>query len=260
MPRLRAACPCLHVQARWLNPHSWAEAVPNSRSASGMGLAPYSPRRVHNPARLWHKHGGETRPNRKARPPLDEETLEQAALTYAGRYATTRARLTAYLERKLRERGWAGPAEPPVAGAGRADGCAGLCRRSRLRRRPRRRAGPARLWREAGRARRCARPGIEEEDAAEAREDARDSAPGSRPCALPSAGGSDPSPPRKPTGTAREKALAALLRAGHPLDLARRLASRGREKSQIWTVSELLWFTILEIMVILPVAQWLIDC
>jgi hypothetical protein len=32
-------------------------------------------------------------------------------LGYAGRYATTRARLAAYLERKLRERGWSGPAD-----------------------------------------------------------------------------------------------------------------------------------------------------
>ena len=36
-------------------------------------------------------------------------------LSYAGRYATTRARLAAYLGRKLRERGWDGEGEPPVA-------------------------------------------------------------------------------------------------------------------------------------------------
>jgi regulatory protein len=44
---------------------------------------------------------------RKPPVPLDREKLEQLALHYAGRYATTRAKLIAYLARKLRERGWA---------------------------------------------------------------------------------------------------------------------------------------------------------
>lgn len=51
---------------------------------------------------------------RRPRPPLDEEGLERLALAYAGRYATTRARLLAYLSRKLSERGWAGAADPPL--------------------------------------------------------------------------------------------------------------------------------------------------
>jgi len=41
--------------------------------------------------------------------------LEALALAYVGRYATTRARLADYLRRKLRDRGWDGPDEPPVA-------------------------------------------------------------------------------------------------------------------------------------------------
>ncbi len=47
---------------------------------------------------------------RERRPPqpLDPAALERLALRYVERYATTRARLSAYLERKLRERGWAG--------------------------------------------------------------------------------------------------------------------------------------------------------
>lgn len=40
------------------------------------------------------------------RPPLGGEALERLALHYAGRYATTRAKLSAYLLRKVRERGW----------------------------------------------------------------------------------------------------------------------------------------------------------
>lgn len=46
--------------------------------------------------------------------PLDAEALERLALRYVERYATTRARLRQYLARKLRERGWEGPGEPPV--------------------------------------------------------------------------------------------------------------------------------------------------
>ena len=55
-----------------------------------------------------------SRPDNTARPPLDAEGLERLGLFYAGRYATTRARLAAYLRRKLRERGWSGPGEAPV--------------------------------------------------------------------------------------------------------------------------------------------------
>lgn len=51
----------------------------------------------------------------KALPPYDAATLERAALDYAARYATTRAKLTAYLRRKLRERGWDGAGAAPVA-------------------------------------------------------------------------------------------------------------------------------------------------
>ncbi|MEJ7933088.1 RecX family transcriptional regulator [Sphingobium sp. AN558] len=53
--------------------------------------------------------------SRKApRPPLNDESLRELALHYVGRFATSRARLLAYLERKLRERGWSGenPAAP----------------------------------------------------------------------------------------------------------------------------------------------------
>ncbi|MBB3764217.1 regulatory protein RecX [Sphingomicrobium lutaoense] len=36
------------------------------------------------------------------------------ALRYVGRYATSRAKLAAYLARKLRERGWEGEGDPPI--------------------------------------------------------------------------------------------------------------------------------------------------
>ena len=52
--------------------------------------------------------------SRRPRPPLDGQTLEALALAYVGRFATTRAKLARYLDRKLRERGWAGSAPAPV--------------------------------------------------------------------------------------------------------------------------------------------------
>lgn len=53
------------------------------------------------------------RNGRKVRPPLTGNSLGELALAYVGRFATTRAKLTAYLKRKLAERGWEGdqPAE-----------------------------------------------------------------------------------------------------------------------------------------------------
>jgi len=159
--------------------------------------------------------------NRKARPPFDEATLEQAALGYAGRYATTRARLAAYLERKLRERGWSGPADPPVralvermASLGYVDDrgfatarAAALGRRGYGERR-------------VSAALRAA--GIEDEDSAEARETARETAWQSA-LRFAERRRIGPFAEAESDRDSREKALAALLRAGHPLELARRL-------------------------------------
>lgn len=54
------------------------------------------------------------RPQRP-RPPLEPSDLERFALRYVERYATTRAKLTDYLKRKIRERGWAGTVSPDPA-------------------------------------------------------------------------------------------------------------------------------------------------
>ena len=51
---------------------------------------------------------------RRPRPPLNEATLNELALAYVGRFATSRAKLGQYLTRKLRERGWDGQGDPPV--------------------------------------------------------------------------------------------------------------------------------------------------
>lgn len=53
--------------------------------------------------------------SRPAPPPLDAMTLDAMALRYVERYATSQARLKRYLERKLRERGWADERPADVA-------------------------------------------------------------------------------------------------------------------------------------------------
>ena len=52
--------------------------------------------------------------SRKAPRPLSESSLEELALRYVGRFATTRAKLRTYLQRKVRERGWAGERDPAL--------------------------------------------------------------------------------------------------------------------------------------------------
>ncbi|WP_082730494.1 MULTISPECIES: regulatory protein RecX [Sphingomonas] len=52
---------------------------------------------------------------RRPAPPLDAAALERLALRYVERFATTRGRLVDYLKRKIRERGWQGPAADPLA-------------------------------------------------------------------------------------------------------------------------------------------------
>jgi len=159
--------------------------------------------------------------SRRERPPLDEEVLEQAALGYAGRYATTRARLAAHLRRKLRERGWAGRGEPPVerlvermAALGYVDDRAFASARAAA---LGRRGYGERRVREALRA-----AGIADEDSAEAREAARGRA-WQAALRFAERRAIGPFAAERPDRERREKALGALLRAGHPPDLARRL-------------------------------------
>lgn len=63
----------------------------------------------------------ETHERRKKRPPrpLDAARLEELALAYVARFATSAAKLEGYLARKLRERGWDGerPGDPAAIAA-----------------------------------------------------------------------------------------------------------------------------------------------
>jgi regulatory protein len=56
------------------------------------------------------------RPETRKRPPppLDPAALEQLALNYVGRYATTRKKLKDYLQRKVRQRGWTTETPAPI--------------------------------------------------------------------------------------------------------------------------------------------------
>jgi regulatory protein len=158
----------------------------------------------------------------RERPPLDEEGLERLGLFYAGRYATTRAKLADYLRRKLRERGWGGAGTPPVealvarfAGLGYVDDAAFA------------RAKTGSLLRRGYGERRVAQAlkaaGIGDEDAAPAREEAENDAEAA---ALRFARRRRIGPFAEPGPSdweARRKAAAAMLRAGHRIDLVRRI-------------------------------------
>jgi regulatory protein len=65
---------------------------------------------VQIPARSWQESG--MRPQK----PIDAAGLQALALHYAARFATTSTKLRHYLQRKLRERPWAGEGTPDIDG------------------------------------------------------------------------------------------------------------------------------------------------
>ena len=160
---------------------------------------------------------------RHPRPPLDEAALKELGLRYVARFATSRAKLADYLRRKLRERGWDGSGEPPVstivewaAGAGFIDDPAYAL--SRARSLGARGFGERRVTMELRAA------GIEEDDGAAALTHARDTA---EEAALRFARRKriGPFATTPPDRRESDKALAAMMRAGHAFDLARRVLS-----------------------------------
>jgi regulatory protein len=169
-------------------------------------------------AQSWHERA---RPAQKPRPPLDSEGLERLGLFYAGRYATTRAKLAAYLRRKLGERGWSGDSAAPVealverfAALGYVDDRAFAAARSAA---LLRRGYGERRVREALRG-----AGIAEDDSAEASAiDEEEALAAAYRFARRRRLG--PYAEAAPDRAAREKAAAAMLRAGHRLELVRRV-------------------------------------
>ncbi|WP_240325503.1 regulatory protein RecX [Sphingomonas mesophila] len=161
-----------------------------------------------------------TRP-RRPRPPLDARQLDELALRYVGRFATSRRKLGDYLTRKVRERGWDGAGEPPVgavverlAGLGYVDDAAFALARGRT------------LGARGYGARRVAgalsAAGIGEEDSAPALDCARDQRAEAilRLARRRRIGPFADQPGDRPT---RDKWLATLVRGGHDFDLARRV-------------------------------------
>lgn len=178
----------------------------------------------------------ERRPKRVPKP-LDAARLEELALAYVARFATSRAKLESYLARKLRERGWAGEGEgePPVAALAERFVAAGYVDDAAFARAKsgsllRRGYGQRRVTEALGAA------GIGEDIRAEVRagEGAR------RQAALTMArkrrlGPFGPAPADR---AAREKQIAALLRAGHGLDSARELVNAASvEAAEVWAAS-----------------------
>lgn len=155
--------------------------------------------------------------------PLDAAALQALALAYVGRYATTRAKLTHYLERKIATRGWDEEGEPPIAAIvarfverGYIDDAAfAIARGAALGRR----GYGARRVVEALRA-----AGVESHDTAPAEQIAREEAVeaalryAKRRHIGPFAREQDRSP------EARRRAFGSLLRAGHESAIARQIA------------------------------------
>lgn len=166
--------------------------------------------------------GRQTRPRREKRvpKPLDHARLEELALAYVARFATSSRKLEDYLKRKLRERGWEGEDQPPVAATvaryvdlGYIDDAAyakaksgGLLRRG---------YGPRRVSQALGAA------GIAED----IREDLKAGEGAQRIAALALARKRrfGPFAAEPVERDKREKQIAAMLRAGHGFDIVRQV-------------------------------------
>jgi regulatory protein len=163
------------------------------------------------------------RNGRKVRPALTSGSLNELALAYVGRFATTRAKLESYLRRKLSERGWAGEQPADIASVsgricelGYVDDAAYAVSKSRA---LTGRGYGARRVREALRS-----AGVGEEDSEAASELAEAD---SVEAALRFARRRRLGPFGEPGGdrSERERALAAMVRAGHSFALSKAVLS-----------------------------------
>ena len=184
---------------------------------------------------LARKRRGGGRRERKPPRPLEPQSLRDLGLAYMARYATSAAKVEAYLARKLRERGWSEDADAPPdlpamvarwAEMGYVDDAAyarmkadGMLARGL----GERRIGQA-LW----------QAGIDEP----LREDVAPDEPAAREAALRYARRRRLGPfarDRSDDPKRREKAIAAMLRAGHGFDAARAmLDARNEAEAEEW--------------------------
>lgn len=174
---------------------------------------------------------------REKRPPrpLNPARLDELALAYVARFATSAAKLNDYLRRKLREREWDGDVRPDPAAivarfvaAGYIDDAAyarsksgSLLRRGYGRRRVDQALGAAGIAQEV---RDEVRAGEGEQRAAA--------------LALARKRRYGPFGDKAEDRTVREKQLSAMLRAGHPLDSARLLVNAASvEAAEDWAAA-----------------------
>lgn len=162
------------------------------------------------------------RTERRPPPPLNVAALDRLALRYVERFATTRGRLTDYLKRKVRERGWEGAPPDPRAVAERMAELGYIDDRAYAEARAtamtRRGLGARRI---AGAFRQA---GIEEADA-EAMAPVIAESAGAAALAFARRRRIGPWAREKPDRGAAEKQIAAMLRAGHRFDLVRRIVA-----------------------------------
>lgn len=166
---------------------------------------------------------------RPAPRPLDARKLDELALRYVSRYATTRSKLRQYLVRKLRERGWTGEGEAKLdglverlTGLGYVDDRAVAL--SKASAHQARGLGKRRL------AQSLRAAGISDDDSTEAFDQAEANAIESvvrfaRRRRLGPFAATKAQLPRD-----REKAIGALIRGGHSIDLARLIVALDPER------------------------------
>ena len=157
---------------------------------------------------------------RRSVPPLNEAKLQELALSYVGRFATTRAKLRSYLARKIRERGWSGEKDADLdalanrfASQGYIDDAAyALSKAQGL---------TARGYGERRVVEKLRVAGVEEADGKAARDHAQDEQL-SAALRFAERRRLGPFARQKPAERSeREKAIAAMVRAGHSFGLAR---------------------------------------
>lgn len=167
---------------------------------------------------------------KRSLPPLDAVMLEKLALRYVERFATTRSRLTAYLNRKIHERGFAGEAPETAALAERLAQAGYIDDRAfgeaRARTIARRGLGARRVaiaFRQAG---------IDDEDSAALEPEIADRAIHAA-IAFARRRRIGPFGTGKPDRQVLERQIAAMIRGGHDFAIARKIAGMTSEADLI---------------------------
>ncbi len=170
--------------------------------------------------------------SRRTPAPLDPARLEELALAYVARFATSRAKLESYLARKLRERGWDAASPPCVAELGERFVAAGYVddlayAKAKTGSLMRRGYGMRRVGQALGAA------GIE----TEVREQVAPDAAERRASALVMLRKRrfGPYAPDMPDRALKQKQIAAMLRAGHALEhVLALLDARSADEAEKW--------------------------